>query len=110
MATAVRTGDGASQPTLPRLAVAAHLAEGTTPDALLEGVAETQRTPVLLAELVADVLLGRLPLVLEEVPDQRDLTVQPPLVLFLVLAGRAREGGVRARAHRSPPVNRVRAG
>src|SRR5215208_3032346 len=86
-----------------RVPVATDLAHRAALNALLERVAEAQGAPVLAAELVADLLAVQLALLPEEVLDQRDLAVEPPLVLFLVDARRRRERGVAGRAHRSPP-------
>src|SRR5829696_5900698 len=93
----IRSGSGR------RVPVAADLAERAALNPLLERVAETHGAPVLAAELVADRAAVVLALFLEQVLDQRDLAVQPPLVLFLVDARGRRERGVARRAHRSPP-------
>src|SRR5215207_7000910 len=63
---------------------AADLADRAALGALLERVAEPQGAPVLAAELVADLAAAQLSLLTEQVPDQRDLPVQPPFVLFFV--------------------------
>src|SRR4051794_8685007 len=70
---------------------------------LLQRVAEAQRPPVLAAEALADLLAREVALLAQQVLDQRDLAVQPPLVLVRVRGGRAGERGVGG-AHRSPPV------
>src|SRR5215216_3791995 len=90
-----------------RVAVAAGLPERAALDALLQGAAEAQRAPVLAAEPVADLVLRQLPLLAEEVLDQRDLAPQPPLVLVLVVLRDPRKRGVGRAAHRSPPVGRL---
>src|SRR5215217_1763523 len=82
-----------------RVAVAAGLPERAALDALLQGAAEAQRAPVLAAEPVADLVLRQLPLLAEEVLDQRDLAPEPPLVLVLVVLRDPRKWGVgRARS------------
>src|SRR3954452_12824768 len=88
---------------LGRVAVVARLPEGALLDALLERVAEAHRAPVLAAQRVADLVLLELALVLEQVRDQRELTVEPPLVLVGVARRGAGERRVGA-AHRSAPV------
>src|SRR4051812_23324244 len=80
---------------------APHLADRAALHGLLERVAEPQGPPVLTAELLADLAATQLTLLLEEVLDQRDLPVQPPLVLFLVDARRRRERRIARRTHRS---------
>src|SRR3954453_20717696 len=90
-----------------RVPAAADLADRAALDGLLERVTEAQGTPVLAAELVADLAAVHLTLLPEEVLDQRDLAVEPPLVLVLVDARGRRERGVARRAHRSPPLGRV---
>src|SRR3954464_4567961 len=89
-----------------RVTVVAGLAEGAAVDALLEGVAEAHRPPVLAAERVADLAPAQLALVLEEVRDQRQLTFEPPLVLVGAARRAAGERGVGA--HRSAPVRWTR--
>src|SRR3954468_9868260 len=84
-----------------RVAVVARLPEGALLDALLERVAEAHRAPVLAAQRVADLVLLELALVLEQVRDQRQLTVEPPLVLVGVPRRGAGERCVGT--HRSAP-------
>src|SRR3954469_9982004 len=86
-----------------RVPAAADLAGRAALDGLLERVTEAQGTPVLAAKLVADLTAVHLTLLPEEVLDQRDLAVEPPLVLVLVDARGRRERGVARRTHRSPP-------
>src|SRR3712207_3183257 len=85
-----------------RVPPAAGAAELAAPDAGLQRAPEPHRAPVLAAQRVADVALGGLAALLPEVLDQRDLTVEPPLVLVAVLRrGRGEWGEA---VHRGPPL------
>src|SRR3954454_1954586 len=90
-----------------RVSVVSGLAERAALDALLERAPEPQGPPVLAAQPPADLVLGQLALLLEEVLDQRELAPQPPFVLVLVLRRSSRERGIGRGRHRAPPVGRV---
>src|SRR3954469_20258803 len=77
------------------------LAEGAALDALLERRSKAHRTPVLTAQPLADLLAVQLALLLQEVVDERDLALEPVLVLVGILRRGAGERGVSA--HCSPP-------
>src|SRR4051812_45168176 len=83
-----------------RVAAAPHPAERAALDALLQRVAEAHRPPVLTSQRVTDVAARHLAAVLEQVLDQRQLAIEPELVLVGVTRRRAGEGGVGA--HWSP--------
>src|SRR3954452_16974937 len=81
--------------------VAPRLLERAALHALLERVAEAHRPPVLAAQGVADRAPVQLALVLEQVLDQRQLAVEPPLVLVRVRRRRGGAGEWCEAAHRS---------